>query len=369
MARLTRALAHATMAVLLLAVSVTRAADPTEDVGDGTRVNGKLQVTCTPDEKSKAAGDTPFDDTITLADDRVDSAALAQRGFPPTLSIPKTVNGIVTMTAVFKKQGGEKATYSIRIRKDQTVNGSLTIVKGKERHRYVVRTKGTPVGPDPDASDTAKAGKHGKSKAAVARGADADPGVIRIDGGFVRLMTTNVAMTESGVTDKAKKAKVAEIQKAAGTDWQAIKGTYLSGAITAAEYVEVAGRRLDDANGELKALLGEDIADLDAAFAKPVTSEFLYHQALRTALAELDDPDKTALANKALVQSMRDLGSLTHKPAGRAPDVFAKFRELTEARMKKALPAADWASVQKTVDASTSYRPDQTAPPAPVELP
>jgi hypothetical protein len=343
-----------------------------EEAGDGTRVSGTLEVTCTPDEKSKKAGAAALDDTVTMAEDRVQSKALGARGYPEALAIPKTVNGVVTMTAVFKKKTGEKGTYSLRIKKDGAVSGSLTTVEGTTKYRYLVRTKGSAATADPDAPASAAGKKRGKSKAGKGGGdvAEADPEVIRVDGGFVRLMTTNVALTEARVKDDAKKAKVAAIQKAAGTEWQALKGTYRSGAISAAEYAEAAGRRLDEANAELAALLGDEIADLDAAYAKPATAEFLYHNAMRAALAELDDPGRTAAADKAVHQSMTELALLVRKPAGREADVLAKFRELTEARVQKALPAPLWARVQKTVAGLTSYRPGAaTPPPAPIELP
>lgn len=375
MAPTTHALVHrpfsfALVVLLCVAGSRSHAADAVEDAGDGTRLVGAVEVTCTPDEKSKAAGDTAFDDTITFDNDRVESKALGERGFPKTLSIPRTVNGVLTMTVAFKKRGGgEKATYLLRRKKDGTISGTLTIVEGKTRHRYLVRDKGAPAPTDPDSGDTAAAGKPGKSKRGKSAKDATEPAVIRVDGGFVRLMTTNVALTEARITDKARKAKVTEIQNAAGADWQALKGTYLSGAISAAEYTGAAGRRLDEANRELKAALGDAIGDLEAAYAKPTAAEFLYHNALRAALAELDSPKKTAAAEKAVYQGMLDLAKLVRNPAGREPDVLAKFRELTDARVKKALPAAEWTRVRKMVEALTSYRPTaENAGPPPIDL-
>lgn len=347
--------------------------NPEEDIGDGTRVSGTLEVTCTPDVKSRGLGAVPFDDVITLSEDRVECKALSARGYPESLSIPKTVNGVITMTVSFKKNNGDKATYFLRIKKDETVTGSLTVVEGKTRHRYLVRTKGAP---EPKESETAAASKgarnrKGKSKSKKDDDAAADPAVLRVDGGFVRLMTTNVALTEARVKDPAKKAKVTEIQNAAGTDWQALKGTYMSGALSAAEYIEAATRRLDDANREMKALIGDDIADLETAYSSPTVSAFLYHNAMRAALAELENAPKAVAADKAVYQSMLELAILVRKPAGREPDVLAKFRELTDTRVKKALPAAQWAKVQKTVEGLTSYRPPAAAgpDPPPVKLP
>ena len=345
--------------------------NPEEDIGDGTRVSGTLEVTCTPDEKSRKIGAVPFDDVITLSEDRVECKALSARGYPESLSIPKTVNGVITMTVSFKKNSGDKATYSLRIKPDETVSGSLTTIegKGKTRYRYLVRTKGAP---EPKESETAAAakGKKGKSKSKKQADAPADPAVLKVDGGFVRLMTTNVALTEARVKDPAKKAKVTEIQNAAGTDWQALKGTYMSGALSTAEYVEAATRRLDDANREMKALLGDDIADLETAYASPTVTAFLYHNAMRAALAELENAPKAVAADKAVYESMLELAMLVRKPAGREPDVLAKFRELTDTRVKKVLPAAQWAKVQKTVEGLTSYRPPAAAPePPPVKLP
>ena len=329
-------------------------------------MSGTLEVTCTPDEKSKKAGATPFDDTVTLSEDRVESKELSRRGFPESLSVPKTVNGVITLSVTFKKRNGDKATYSLRMKEEGVVGGSLTITEGKQRFRYRLRKQGTPEQADPVKSSAAKqGGKGGKAKAGKGKKPESDPAVIRVDGGFVRLMTANVALTEARVKDAAKKAKVAEIQQAAGTDWQAMKGTYLSGAISAADYAEAAGRRLNQANADLAALLGDEIADLDAAYAKPAAAEFLYHNALRAALAELDDETKTAGADKAVHQSMVDLAKLVRNPAGREADVLKKFRELTDARVKKALPAPLWERVQKTVEGLTSYRPEAgAAPPA-----
>jgi hypothetical protein len=347
--------------------------DDVDEAGDGTRVSGAPEVTCTPDEKSRKAGAVAFDDTITLAADRVESKALSARGYPESLSIPKTVNGVVTMNvSFFKKKNGDKATYSLRIKKDGTVSGSLTTTEGKTKYRYLVRTKGSPEPADAEKSAAGKSAgkKGGKSKGGKAKDAPADPAVVRVDGGFVRLMTTNVALTEARVTDKAKKAKVTDIQNAAGTDWQAMKGTYMSGALSAAEYVEAATRRLDDANKEMAALLGDEIADLETAYASPTVGAFLYHNAMRAALAELEDAPKAVEADKAVYQGMLELAMLVRKPAGREPDVLKKFQELTDARVKKALPAAQWARVQKTVEGLTSYRPAPAAPaPPPIKLP
>lgn len=347
--------------------------NPEEDIGDGTRVSGTLEVTCTPDEKSRGLGAVLFDDVITLADDRVECKALSARGYPESLSIPKTVNGVITMTVSFKKNNGDKATYFLRIKKDETVTGSLTVVENKTRHRYLVRTKGAPEPKDPETAAAARGAKNKKGKSKTGKGGNggpADPAVLRVDGGFVRLMTTNVALTEARVKDPAKKAKVTEIQNAAGTDWQALKGTYMSGALSAAEYIEAATRRLDDANRQMKALIGDDIADLETAYSSPTVSAFLYHNAMRAALAELENAPKAVAADKAVYQSMLELAILVRKPAGREPDVLAKFRELTDTRVKKALPAAQWAKVQKTVEGLTSYRPPAAAPePPPVKLP
>ena len=369
MSPMARAFVCLASALFTVVPAVVRAAQVDDDLGDGTRVTGDLEVTCTPDKKSKDAGAEEFDDTLKLADDRVESKALSARGFPDVLAIPKTVNGVVTLNVTFqKKNNKDKAVYTLRLKKDGAVGGSLTITERGTRQRYTVRSKGAPaVAEKPGAAGgggkgKAKAGKGRKGSGAGAA-AEPDPAVVRVDGGFVRLMTAQVALAEAGVKDDAKKAKVAEILKAAGTDQIGLKGTYLSGAMTAAEYADAAGRRLDEANKALAALLGDDIADLEAAYKKPAAAEFLYHNAMRAALAELDDRSKTAAADKAVHQSMLELALLVRKPAGREADVLAKFRELTDTRVKKALPAPLWARVQKTVEGLMSYEPGQ-APPA-----
>src|SRR5688572_21024504 len=116
-----------------------RAKEP--DVGDGTRVSGTVTFACTPDEKSKNAGATAFEDTLELGDDRVKSKVLTAEGFPVALSIPKMVNGVPTFNASFKKPGAT-ATYFIRVKDGGTVSGSLTRMQGGKTVRYTIGTAG-----------------------------------------------------------------------------------------------------------------------------------------------------------------------------------------------------------------------------------
>ena len=328
------------------------------------RVRDTLELTCTPDAKSKKAGAEAFDDTVTLKDDRVRSKALKAKGFADALAIPKFVNGVLTVQVSFAKTGGGKATYFIRVKKDGAINGSLTIKDGKDQQRYVVTARGVAPSDEAVAADAPAAGKQGKSRSKNAPGGAgkagakaADPAVLRVDGGFVRLMTVQIAMAEAGVSDKVVKSKISEILKLAGTEQMNLRTAHLTGKLTAAEYAEVAGERLKESNAALATLLGDKAAEVEAAYDKPMTAEFLYHNALRAALAELAS-DKARAADKVVHQRLVDLALLIRKPAGRESAALATFRGETDAQVEKSLPAAQWARVQKTVAGLTSYTPD-----------
>jgi hypothetical protein len=372
MSATTRVFAVLTSILLMTAFAGARADPSIEADLSAPRVAGEFEVTCTPDEKSKKAGAKAFDDTVTLDSDRVRSTALKSQGYAAeALAIPKIVNGVVTVSVSFKRPGGAgKAMYFLRVKKDGTVSGSLTTGEGKDRLRYVVHAKGTP--PPNEKKPKAKSAGKGKSKGGGGDAPPEDPAVVRVDGGFVRLMTAQVALAEAGVKDKAAKAKVVQILEAAGGDQITLKGTYLSGTMTAAQYAEAAGRRLDDANRELATVLGADLAKVEAAYEKPMTAEFLYHNAIRAALQDLEATPKVEAANKAVYKRLIDLALLIRKPEGREPPALEKFRSETAAQIGKSLPAAQWAKIQKTAVALTAYRPGQSpapaAPPPPIEL-
>ena len=198
-------------ACLLICLLSLGFAEP--DLGDGTQISGTLVFTCTPDEKSKKAGASPFEDTLELGNDRVKSKALTAEGFPVALSIPKTVNGVPTFNAIFKKPGAT-ATYFIRVKEGGVVSGSLTRTQGGKTIRYVIGT----IGARDDAAAAAKVD------------AALDPAVLRVNGGFVRLMSVQVAMADAGVN--ADKAKVAAILKSAGSDQNALRAELLGKKIT-----------------------------------------------------------------------------------------------------------------------------------------
>ncbi len=354
------------LTLLTLAPGAAGAAD-TVDIGDGTRVKGVLEVTCTPDEKSTLVGAKAFDDTISMANDRVVSSALDDRGYGEALSIPKSVNGMVVLNVVFQKRNG-KATYTLRVKKDGAVTGSLTVNERNDRFRYTVRNKGAKVEEKPTTEPESQ-GKRGKSKGpAAAGGPSTEPAVLRVDGGFVRLMTAQVALAQAGVKGKATKAKVVEIITAAGTDQIPLKGQLLSGTLTAEAYADAAGRRLQAANDELAVLLGDDIVKVDAAYEQPITAEFLHHNALRAALADLGAGPKVEKASQSVYRRMVDLALLMRNPGGREPAALKKFRAETIAEVKKALPPVQWARVEKTVDGLTSSKPGGAAPPAPAPI-
>src|SRR5688572_7315278 len=161
---------------------------------------------CTPDAKSKAAGATRFVDTLDVGGLTAKSAALSEDGFPEAKAEPKTVNDVVTLNVTFRKTGGATAAYFLRAKKDGTVSGSLVRTEGGKALRYTVGATSAREAAEPDEPP--------KPAARAAAEAALDPEVLRVNGGFVRLMSAQAALADAGV--KADKAKVAEILKAAG---------------------------------------------------------------------------------------------------------------------------------------------------------
>jgi hypothetical protein len=328
-------------AALLTLPSLLRAAD--QGAADAPRIAGSLTFTCVPDPKSKAAGAKEFEDTLDLGEDRVKSKALAADGFPGTLSIPKVVNGIPTFNIVFKKPGST-ATYFIRTKPGGDVTGSFTRVEGGKTLRYTI------------GGGSKQAGNDGAPAKATA---SLDPDVLRVNGGYVRLMSVQVAMADAGVS--ADKAKLAGILKAAGNDQNAMRDELAQGKFDAKQYVSKAEARLNEAQRSVKEFLGAHAAAVEAAQDKPFAASYVYLNQMRGAVAEVGGDAGAKHADQLIFQSLLELTKLARAKDKLTPDAAEKLRERTKADVTKALAEAHRERFEKTLDAMASYKPDATA--------
>jgi hypothetical protein len=305
------------------------AANPADNAAlDAPRVVATLDVTCTPDAKSKAAGAEPFGDTLELADDRVKSKALSAAGFPVALAIPKLVNGVMTVNVTFKKKGGTQtgpasATYFVRRKPDGSTSGSFTRTEGGKTLRYTIgatsarESAGDPQPPKPAATDDASAGL--------------DPGVLRVNGGFVRLMSVATAMADAGVG--ADKAKVGEILKSAGADQNAMRTALLKGTLKPEQYVKQAEARLAKAHASLAQVLGSaNTAKVEAAYAQPFAATYVHLNRMRAAAAEAAPPPEVAKrVDKAVYAALLELTTLARKREALTPEAVGKIKEAANA--------------------------------------
>jgi hypothetical protein len=312
---------------------------------DAPRIAGSLTFTCVPDAKSKSAGAKEFEDTLDLGDDRVKSKALAADGFPGTLSIPKVVNGVPTFNIVFKKPGAT-ATYFIRTKPGGDVTGSFTRVEGGKTLRYVIG------GGSKQAGNT-----EAKTPASL------DPGVLRVNGGYVRLMGIQVAMADAGVS--ADKAKLTSILKAAGNDQNAFRNELAQGKLDAKQYVSKAEARLDEAQHSVKEFLGAHAAAVEAAEDKPFAATYVYLNQMRGAVAEAGGGDAGAKhADQLIYKSLIELTNLARTKDKLTPETAENLRERTKADVSKALAEPHRERFERTLDAMASYKPgaSQTKP-------
>lgn len=310
------------LGVLLFAIA-TRAAD--EPAVDAPRMSGTLSFTCTPDAKSKTAGAAPFDDTLELGDDRVKSKALAGQGFPVALSIPKIVNGVTTINASFKKQG-DTATYFLRIKSDKQITGSFVRMTGTKTLRYTIgggSSRGEPENPNPSKTT-----------------GDAllDPDVLRVNGGFVRLMSAQVAMADAGVS--AEKTKVAEIIKSAGADQNTMRMSLIKGEMTPAQYVHKAEARLAAAHDAVAKVLGDNAAKVEKAYDAPFAGGYVKLNQMRAAVADSGAPaDASKRADQVIYHSLLDLTMLAKKRGELTADAAHKLEDRTHTDVLSALGA------------------------------
>jgi hypothetical protein len=318
-----------------------RAAD--QAAGDAPRIAGSLTFTCVPDAKSKTAGAKEFEDTLDLGEDRVKSKALAAEGFPGTLSIPKVVNGVPTFNIVFKKPGAT-ATYFIRAKPGGDVTGSFTRVEGGKTLHYTIGGGSKQAGN----TDAAPA----KTAAAL------DPDVLRVNGGYVRLMSVQVAMADAGV--RADKPKLNTILKAAGNDQNMFRNELTQGKLDAKQYVSKAEARLNEAQRSLKEFLGEHAAAVEAAQDKPFAATYVYLNQMRGAVVEVGGDAGAKHADQLILQSLLELTNLARVKDKLTPEVADKLRERTKADVTKALAEAHRERFEKTLEAMASYKPDAT---------
>jgi hypothetical protein len=330
------------MAALFALPSLLRGAD--QGAADAPRIAGSLTFTCVPDEKSKKAGAKEFEDTLDLGEDRVKSKALAADGFPGTLSIPKVVNGVPTFNIVFKKPGAT-ATYFIRAKPGGDVTGSFTRVEGGKTLRYTIG------GGSKQAGNVA---------APVKTPASLDPDVLRVNGGYVRLMSIQVAMADAGVS--ADKAKLAAILKAAGNDENALRHELAAGKIDATQYVAKAESRLNEAQRSVKQFLGDHAAAVEAAQDGPFAGTYAYLNQMRGAVADAGGGDAAAAkhADQLIYQSLLELTKLARAKDKLTPDAAEKLRERTRTDVTKALAESHRERFEKTLEAMASYKPGAT---------
>jgi hypothetical protein len=328
------------MIVTALGMMVSpRALAADQDAADAPRIAGSLTFTCVPDAKSKTAGAKEFEDTLEVGEDRVKSKALAAEGFPGTLSIPKVVNGIPTFNIAFKKPG-VTATYFIRAKPGGDVTGSFTRVEGGKTLHYTIGGGSKQPGND---------GVPAKTTASV------DPDVLRVNGGYVRLMSVQVAMADAGV--RADKAKLASILKAAGNDQNAMRNELAQGKLDAKQYVSKAEARLNEAQRSVKDFLGEHAAAVEAAQDKPFAATYAYLNQMRGAVVEAGGDAGAKHADQLILQSLLELTNLARAKDKLTPDAADKLRERTKADVAKALAEAHRERFEKTLDAMASYKP------------
>jgi hypothetical protein len=312
-------------------------------------VSGTLTFTCTPDEKSKKAGATPFEDTLELGDDRVKSKVLTAEGFPVALSIPKMVNGVPTFNASFKKLG-ETATYFIRVKDGGTVSGSLTRTRGGKTLRYTIGTPGR------------RDGANGEDGAPARGTADPalDPAVLRVNGGFVRLMSVQVAMADAGVN--ADKSKIAAVVKAAGGEQNKLRGELLRRKITPEQYSKQAELRLNEARQSVAQLLGDHAAKVESAYDAPFAGTYVYLNQIRAAATEANTSEGTGDAGKradqAIYKSLIELTKLAKKHDALTPTVVEGIKQRTRDEVVAALGEAQRERFENMLTGLASYGSD-----------
>lgn len=341
MRRLSQLIFATALGLVLMRSAGVRAAD--QGAVDAPRIAGSLTFTCVPDAKSKAAGATEFEDTLELGDDRVKSKVLAADGFPGTLSIPKVVNGVPTFNIVFKKPGAT-ATYFIRAKPGGDVTGSFTRVEGGKTLRYAIAGGGGP-------KQAGNAGASPKTSPSL------DPDVLRVNGGYVRLMTVQVAMADAGVN--ADKAKLAGILRAAGNDQNALRNDLVQGKLDPKRYVAKAESRLNEATRSVKEFLGEHAAVVEAAQDAPFAMTSTYLNQMRAAAAEFGG-DGAKRADRVIFESLMELAKLARRKEQLTPDVATKLKERAKTDVTKALDESHRERFEKALDAMASYESGTT---------
>ena len=310
------------------------------------RISGKLSFRCEPDDKSKAAGARAFDETLELANDRVTSKRLTGEGFPVALSIPKVVNGIPTFNIVFKKEGAA-ATYFIRVKRGGAVSGSFTRTEGGKTLRYVIGS--TAEHEQPATRPTGPMDK----------GTLLEPAVLRVNGGFVRLMAVPVAMADAGVN--ADKTKVSAILKSAGADQNALRLSLLRRQITPEQYAAQGEARIAAGQKALAGLFGPDKSpQVERAMEQPFAATYVYLNQLRAAAVEVGDNDRAKRADHAAYEGLLKLTELAKQKHALTPDAVAKLKDRARTDVAAALGDDKREQFDKTLDALTSYKPEKS---------
>jgi hypothetical protein len=319
--------------------------------GSGAALADSLSFTCTPDEKSKAAGATAFEETLDISGGTAKSAALAKEGFAEADASPKTVNEVITLNVTFKKAGAT-ASYFLRSKKDGTLSGSLVRKEGAKSLRYTIgatteeAAKAGPAGPP----------KHGGKGAAAAEAA-LDPAVLRVDGGFVRLMCAPAAMADAVVT--SDKAKVGAVLKDAGAEQNHLRSELLDGKLKPDEYAKQGAERLTKAQADLAKVLGPDkSAAVEAAYGRPFASTFVQLNQMRTALAQSGGAGEGfKRADKAVYEALVNLATQAKKADKLTPESAAKLRDDARAAVVAAIDPATRKRFEQTFDGLMAYKP------------
>jgi hypothetical protein len=335
---------------LAMAAGASAAPKKTADAGAGggaATMAESLTFTCTPDEKSKAAGAAPFEDTLDFTTDSAKSAALSKEGFAEAATSPKTVNEVITINVTFKKPG-ETAAYFIRAKKDGTLSGSLVRRAGTKTLRYTIGTT----------SDNEAAERNAPAKASTKPSDLAlDPAVLRVNGGFVRLMGAQAAMADAGVN--ADKGKVAAILKAAGAEQNRMRTELLKGELTPDAYAKEGEERLAQARAALVKLLGADkAAAVEDAHAQPFTSAYVYLNQMRAALVESGGSGEGfKRADKAIYEGLVNLTVQAKQKGKLTPGSAAKLKDDTRAAVLAAIDPKTRERFERTFDGLTAYKP------------
>jgi hypothetical protein len=184
--------------------------------------------------------------------------------------------------------------------------------------------------------------------------------VVRVNVGYVRLMSVQVAMADAGV--RADKAKLAAILKAAGADQNALRNELAQGKLDAKQYVTKAEARLNEAQRSVTQFLGEHADAVRAAQDKPFAATYVYLNQMRGAVIDAGGGAAAKHADQLIYQSLLELTKLARAKDKLTPEAAETLREQTKAGVTKALAESHRERFDNALDAMASYKADDAAP-------